>query len=920
MEKATKESTIYTNEHHSENQSLNTLRDEGELTFRRLQSKEGKFYQTLFNPVSILQRKHNNNKFIILESQLEHQLYKIENHKLIFVSHHRVEIPVTTQNYFRGITEHHMRYFFKKSSIEKRTNHLKFFEEKKIDWNTPSLLVFELEYGIGKPKVIKAQFVGEMNLNDGDFSDWGFKDMYDNQKALFNRRLSLVRGVKKAEGGDLGPIGSISSRERFFLAEFGNQYKNLIKPIFRFNLKQSKIKGYQDKVLIDKSKVLKMEGDGCGFFNTENKFYLENWEPGKAEKLKPFIKIEREMIIVGLIDFRKRIIPVKGLVSVFELINSLQFRTDFSPTFFNIVRIDYWVELDMLVMDSWLNFGYRVDETENLKSVVEDENEEGRRKLALLNARRFYVDQDGFLVSEVKRVRFKVFGMFSKPERRVEAETLCYTEGASFTKSVGVVTSFEEDRSSIRVKVLSKGAAMKISSCQEQKGGEGVERNTQREVKEENGVIRTSRLNILKKALGLEAEINAHGVKSAFMVDEDHLLITTSTNLLLYDIHSSNLLSTYEYSLNVPVSLAYSLIHQNIMVSSHNRQGYLQFLRITLDEDNSPKFETLGIIYLRKFKKLFHSITKLLGFRKISGDTYDVKAKVKVRKGEESNLIEESILSLRLELPNSEIDKRNFPRVLSSDFDFSLRPGHAYLDCKTYFKNNKWNHVFLNNNRPFAIQIDIEKGSLKVFANHSNLIERNRLVEKFFLKDNLGYFYLRRENDMVLQVIDYHEPRQEGEMIGRNCLKTLMMDQSTKVYFDAITELFRIFVISRNLRGKKLLVLDEELEEVLSVDLPNLERVVDFNVISEDCIHLVGREYLSGNGETEPNQENMKVSLIVNLAELSLKRLVVEGEGEGPLFGVPHNIGGGRFLAFTRDYDSMQEKDSSGIYVSMCLN
>ena len=120
-------------------------------------------------------------------------------------------------------------------------------------------------------------------------------------------------------------------------------------------------------------------------------------------------------------------------------------------------------------------------------------------------------------------------------------------------------------------------------------------------------------------------------------------------------------------------------------------------------------------------------------------------------------------------------------------------------------------------------------------------------------------------------------------------------------------------------------VIDEDLEVVDQFKLPNFDRVISFSVINESCLHLIGTlpedfEFVEAQSDSddddfgvERNDDDLRVSWLLNLDDLSLKRLEVEGEG--PLYGVPRYLGSGQLLCFTRDSQALQGGASDGIYV-----
>ena len=890
----------------------------GELKFSRVESEDGALNPIIFKPVPILQRIKNT-KFIIIEGLFEHQIYKIEDQTIKFVSSHKVQVPVKTQDYFRTITENRIQYFFTKTAIEvePRKNHQQFFEERKIDRATPSNLIFELEYGVGKPGVIEAEYVGEMRENFGGFEEWEFKDMFDNQNNLFNRRLSLYRAVKEAEGDDRYLL-SLNDREALFLGEFGKEYPNLVKRVFKLNLDPKKLEGYQTKLEEDRNKLPLEIYAGIGdlnFYNSAGKFYLENWEPGRTEKLKQFVKVNRQMIIVGLIDFRKKIVPIKGLISLYEIFSSLEVDKSVEATFCNMINREYSMELDMLILDAWFNFRYFVEDVTHLTSAFDSGLVSGAgkmRKLSLMSARRY--GDNPHLVFEVRKIRFKIWNVLNGKERKIEAESLCYTVNSSFKQGQGMLTIFEEDQSEIRLEVLSKRLEDEIEDLEEKDEDPlKEEKKLAGKAQPQEGRVKSYKVAISKEELMKVNGINAYGVKNAFMFDQDNLLITCATKMLLYDLKSSNLLSSCDYSNNVPFQISDLLLDENIMLAGHNQQGYIEVFRIAMEE-NQPKFCNLGILNLKSLDSRFHCIKQLIGFKKIKERTYELKSIFKWMKSEQSELTSNVLYSLRFELPGQNQEKVQPPRILAGSVEHQFRDQRNEGKCRGYLKNKKWNIIFTERSSSFCIQTGLEDQSTQIFKHLNTLIDSAHLIDNLHLKDNTVYINFFGTDDRLLVAIEFRGRVDEGMMIEPEVQKLIEFPQSAEIYFDEVTEDFRIFVVKRpeDDKGVALKVLDEDLEVVKTIIIDDYVEINQLTVINEKFLHLICSEYRNDFGLTE--DFDRKHSLILNLDELTHKKLVVEGEG--PLFAFPHDLGGGNLLAFTRDYDAFIQQSSDGIYVS----
>ena len=862
------------------NQSYKTVRDGGELVFRRVESKDGALNSVISDPISVFQRKDNTN-FIMVDGLFEHQIYKIEDQTIKFVSSHKVDLPLKCLAFKVVITENRILYFFEKRTIEKREQHLKFFKQHNIDWTTPSYVVFEFEYGIGKPRIIKAEYVGEMKKDFGGFAEWDLKEIFDSQNALFNKGLSLLKAK-------LSPDRSswVSYMDYVFLGQFGVRQPNLFKRFFQFNLTPLNLYGYYAKLDQDKHNMKNITLNNLSLKSIYNGFCLENWEPGKTKRFKPFIKFDPKMMIIGLIDLRKRRIPVKSLISIYEILGSLRTNRKINPNVFKVFKIDYSVEMDLLVMDAWLKFEY--DTNRKVRGPSLSGNGAGKEKWSLATLRDLKITT--FPVRETTKVRFKIWGVFDMGRRGIEGENLGYRENSSFHHSNEIFTTLEEDEEDIKVEVVSKAEETLINF------GENVNPNLQPLNQGSFSEVKKSILEVNKKVLSKAQGINAYGVKNAFMVDESHLLIACATKMLLYDAKTCQLLSSCDYSNNVSVA-SRTLMDQDVMIATQNKQDFIEVFKVSVIDD-SPQFVPLGLLNPKTLDLQFYCFKKLIAFKKVKEQTYELKARAYWRKSQKFLFSSEVIYSVRFELKKQEKGQRMpIPKIIqgSVDYIFSTGRNDPGMSCKAYFNSSKWNHILNNGRGKSFFQTSFGEKSKLVSEAVENLALQSFPIRNFLIYGNRAYLDLKYGDKRRLSIVQFNgKGIGGGKGRGIKPIERVFMriDPNKKVYFSEVTEDLRIFIFgkAKDSPGMGLKVLDERFKVLQKIGLPQISTVEQVKVINHKCLVLLCKLLEEGD---------RNVSLILNLAELTFKRLVVEGEG--PLFAVPHDLGDGNLLVFPKD-------------------
>ena len=887
------------------------LQDAGELIFKRLQSHGAVFYQNKFDPVPIKQRS-TNTKFLVINSDRQYKTYQIKDKEIKLISSHTIDFPVFAKGYWTNVSADHLHYFFKKKNIEKREKAVQFFSEHGIDWETPSWLTFRVGVGNDLPENLIPYFLGESKYEETEKQDSKIRDIFDNQKSLMNPGICLFMG-KNNEKADQG---SPEAEQVYYLSKFDQKYPDFAKHFFRFNLKPEKLPDYQRKIVKDFEKISPKISKLNQFFEHCQGFSIINYEPGLVKKYMPFTQVDNYMVTVGLLDLRKRTIPVKRLVSIYELLDQLEFKSTPSVEFFNIVKIDYCVELDLLIVDARMNFYFEPEDRENIHSVILNNIEErvAEGKLGFLSE-----INDG-RIKEVQKIRFKVWGLLKSRKKRIEVDIMGYPGRQLFQKGQGMMTTFDEGTSEIRVCIIRNQSSSQQASCNQLQQNE-LERRSKKVVKK-NKKIKTTVIEISKENLFKFSGIRAQGLTTALMINENNLLVVSSRDLLLLDINSKEIISSCRFCQNIPCFFKNTKIYDNIMAHLILRLNIIEIFEISAERGydyERPSFEFLGTLNFSNCVENLFEIDRLLALRRVEDEVYELIVVAKMMESAECAVVTKMIFLVQFRLPgeNSKPKKEQNPEIIymSSvcDVDFSQE------NIKAYIKNDLWNYIFFDGVETSGIQNDYDDETTLVFNDLHRFQPSDYQIAQVHLNRDFIFIELVGETDKLLKVIQALGEDEDGELVEAEVKRTISLKLTAQVYFDEVTDLPRIFIFEQNeveLRIQ-LTVLDNELDEIETLSLPWLEHFTTFKIVSSETLHIIGKEPTgdeahSNRGDRDQGVPN--VSLLFNLKNKSIQRLVVEGEG--PLLYTPHDFGRGRLLGFIRDFHKLQEKLSDGIYFS----
>ena len=887
-----------------EEEQPKSLQDAGEIIFKRLESKGALFNQRVHNPLSIHQRKTNTN-FILFITEHQYKTYKIKDNQLQFVSSHIIEFPILSNWSHKMFSEDYLHYFFDKSHIEKRESALKFFKDHKIDWETPSWITFGWKMGTDQPKRIHPFYLGESKNQQTASQETNILDIYDNQKPLLNSTTCLFMKNNEEEAD---PYRS-EAGEAYFLSHFDKKYPDFANHFFKFNLKAEKLFDYQKKLIEDFEKISPKVSKINSFFQHCQCLLIQNTEPGKVKKLMPFTQVDNYMIIVGLVDMRKRTIPIKRLVSMYELLSQFEFKHAPSVEFFNIIKIDYCVELDLLIMDTWINFYFDPEyNRDSIQSVILNRIEE---RVASGNLGFLSEISDG-RIKEVQKLRFMVWGLLKSRKRRLEVEILGYRGSQSFSSTEGMVATFEDTTSEIRLRVYSAGANARHPTNTEIQSNV-LERKPQKALRKSQGVKKIM-INITKIKLLSSRGFQGNGIRTAFMVNQDHLLVTSSRHLLLFDINIKNIISDLQYCQKIPAFFEETKIYQDIMVSLRLRFNVIETFKISNqgEREKTPCFEYLGILDFSDCVENLFEVDALVAFRGLDDDVYEIVVVAKMMESPECTVVSRMLFLVQFRLPGKGERYKKITYMTSvCDVDFSQE------DIRVYNKNDLWNHIFFDGVETEVIQNDEDDETTLIFNDLHRFKTDHYKITNVHIDRDLIFIEFTGEKDKLLKVVHASREDEDGELVEAELERTISLDLSVAVYFDEVTDLTRIFILEKDqeLIKTQITIIDLELDEVEIFLFPWLDEFTKFKVIDSETLHIIGKEPPTPNEVVHPeDKEAPNVSIRLNLEDQTFQRLVVKGEG--PLLYVPHELEGGQLLAFRRDYVPVESINSDGIFFS----
>ena len=878
------------------------FKEAGKLKFRKIQSPEqhSLHSRVIFSPASHRQSDQN---IIFVEYFREHKIYQVKDNQIRFVSEHACDFPIDGCNYYEIMSHHFILYIFETKELDKTKKNLKFFEENGLDWEKNVKIIFKFEYGIGVDKVIKPRYLGQFNPEFEGHSGQKLVDIFDKIKPLIGRQLAFLQD------------------KDCHLAEFGPEFENLNRRVFKFKTNFSVLKSYQNKLNRDKSKFDEDLHEKLSF--SEPKFQIYNYESDLNLKWKPFIKVDKRMITVGLIDLRSKKILSRKFISIYELSEPFEWLKLAENLFVTVSNVDYSPSVDFFTIDLRFEMETKVGLDPELQPLLDEElkawrNDPNHRSLVVEKS-----ETENYV--QLKKMRFKIFNTLKAEKLFIERTVIGSSIETSSKKHKGKVVIFEYGQNEVKVEILSAKTSPqedeeelridgKIDNLDDQEPPNQFE-------SEIIGGVKRERVVIQRALLTKEAKVFDFRIKSVSVVEETKLLIIFKCKMVLFDMESKKVLSSLFYCKGLPSYSSNTKIQGDLMACCDQNRGYLYFYRIKHQEDGGVNFQLCWEIDVTEFPGI-HLIHQFLDFRRLSEDTFIVRLELYFMFSEEVSVSKLGIMSIGFKEISKE-DSSGLAILPSHGFRFeadqyqqsySLR--NSYMKGDKAFVTGSFHQLYFLGFRSVPRK-DYFRCLFYSTSPDPQNVQEARFISKSHIGEKYCYLCLGRTvaemqgqveegGGMELRVLASKGPP-EGNVENKfDIVKSTQIEETSSVYFDEVTDLFRVFYFSRHEDGLKLAILDEELEVKVNLRTTIIEEVEEFEVINDTILYIIGK--VERGGVTE------RKSIIMDLANQSISELVNE-DGD-TLFGVSYGFENGRLFSFTSSSLSQKKRFTEGIFVS----
>ena len=858
---------------------------------------------------------HTNGNIIVVESKTTSQIHilQIREEGIVLASKHTINIPIDGI-FKRKINNSVIIYQFPKDLVEKTKKSLKFFEEKKIDWKTPSHLVFSFKYGIDRPEVIEPDYLGEQKNELSGYKEIELGNIFDRHKPLLGCTHCFF--TRKSKG--------LFVKEREVLAaEFGSKKPNLVRGIFKFNVDYQKTKAYKDKIKADQSKVDEYHLPHLLF--DEEKFVMENGDQDQNLKFKTFFRITPKMVILGLYDLRLKKVTAKAFVSVYELFEGLESMKITESLNMSITKAEYSPNLDIMALEISMKRIIPSYLAPKLLPLLESEIKAGRYDrfgLSWIIERR---EMDNYF--QIKQLRFVVHNCFyrSGAKRRVEIYTMGYKTNSHIRLSRGAMVTHEEDSELFIFRIRQHRPPRTAQTPTIEQEGEAVALDSQEpQEKQSQGSKNLTEyesglpLSILKELFGEDD----HCIRTVALIQESVLLIAGQTKMLLLDFIEFKILSYFSFTNGVSLDVS-AMKHSHDLVATTNMAlGVVNFHQIIPLAGGGASLEYIGRSDLRIVQNL-HSAIRLLHFDKINDETYQMALQVEWMTSKEITITSPYILTAKIKVERSEEGKLRFVERPEMKV-LRMFHGTNYDTVSSYMKEKSWYQIYTFKAENFATVMkrhpDSEIFLKAMFSPADPEGGEKRKILSCHAGKKYDYYvlggYLNRpfalDPGVEVQAIDYKEKNAEnGFMVNPEIKKSVKFGRSADIRFDEVSDDFRMFKFDVIFGGValRLEVYDSELEKTAEYEIEGIQSITQFKVIDEDRLFLQG-VYADSEGGKYTKKE---IDLLVDLKNNKSTEFVDEG-GER-LRGVPLVTPEGKLITFTRSENGLKYNSFEGIFV-----
>ena len=909
------------------------------LKFGRVHSPETKFHQ-VDTELVLIRQKSSKRKLVLAQYQNELKIYEIKNKKIQFVSEHKIDFPPDIAIKRRIVTETRIRYFVKIQLIDLNDpQQVESFQEPGIDLRDLSYsetLVFECRFDLEQCGVIRPVFLGK--LGDGKWNRFTETVMTifegNGGNWLNNRDLWLVKEFKSPYLGK----NQIGEGDYIYLASLWKNGGILLKRLIRLNLRFWKMSSYRRKLEKDQEMIAPEFRLNLTFSSKpkRSEFFLGDTEPGMSRQLKSFIRVDQKMIIVGWIDFRLKKIRAKRFISIYEMFSDFDFQKILSLNPVNLQKIDYFEDLDLLLIDVWLVKTLSTPPQGQTWSLLNLESDIDLRFRDREQLKASWIDEGTQRTVSSSFHRVKIWGLFLGKKRKIEIEEMSLFTNSSFSKSGGMLITFKENLPGMKVNLIKK--AIKTHYI----GNRGVKRNAKemaqkctKKVLNVDSSAEQSSLSFLMDEESKKRGIWACDIQSALIVEKDLVLVVTSRMMLLFDTISKDLISSFQYNEAVPSIPEEIHIQDNLLITCNRTIDCLEVFKICPKHQKGIKFfKTVGFIDMKRYYR-FYSLRHILGFRMLKPGVYEVKAAVNWITESRYNPHNLIVLSIRFQTSkNLESSMGRYLAILSESID-CVFPMHSNL-LKNYSKASESNYLFQNSEFLFGVQIHSATKKPKrrhfKYPIHAPEMSQKSISHAHIHRNNM-YVFLTSKIFNEMTKINFKQQGASDEMGQPMIVKSKIFNYKDSIRFDEVTEKFRIFVLSK--RWQTLDVLNEDLQVTWSLDTSFLKGVTKLVVLAENKILVSGFEErtrdvaeddIADNSQgtrimvcsNRPRDGAVEVNMIIDLETLKRRDLV--SMGGRSFYGYPFTLYDDRFLVFNinekgRGYFRIAER--KGVFVSL---
>ena len=417
-------------------------------------------------------------------------------------------------------------------------------------------------------------------------------------------------------------------------------------------------------------------------------------------------------------------------------------------------------------------------------------------------------------------------------------------------------------------------------------------------------------------------------VKAILPIEDNIIAVIGPSKISLLEIESQKCLSSTKHNLGLPLKTTQALIQEDLILikNEYNSGRCIDVCKAYLEGEESTPFKHLARMDLSFLDRL-HSINRLVGLRKLNNDHYDLRLMVNWMNSEDTTLANPHAFWVRFKLIGNDKSGDYSVEVINSRLDIVINDQTQIF--KTYRKGEFWYHIVMGDplsprisfyqskspfdlpkkEKPFVTRFGVYRGS-NTFANYH--IEKN----KIYLKIDINGF--GGSGGEELSSFEFKKISEDGIMTKPTPINSIELSPLAQIYFDEVTEKFRIFCFTeeKTTISLHLKLLNEELEATHQIEFKDssetnfLNHIFWFQFLSDDLVYFISNYYEKRGRQTVDRKEN----LMLNLGTMTAKRCVdVEGK---IFFGAPYCFGGDRLLALTRGYEAMMNSTLEGVFTA----